>query len=119
MIDAVGGCNFIWLSSKPSLKGGDGNDDECNKEETTICRKQQLHRHQLVADTMIQICEELIYLDVAGATIKSRLLVDSLSEDIVEDTMFAGVNSYVIDNEEQVEMVENVAQEQGKSILRS
>ena len=119
MIDAVGGCNFIWLSSKPSLKGGNGNDDECNKEETTICRKQQLHRHQLVADTMLQICEELIYLDVAGATIKSRLLVDSLSEDIVEDTMFAGISSYVIDNEEQVEMVENVAQEQGKSILRS
>jgi hypothetical protein len=119
MIDAVGGCNFIWLSSKTSINDDD-NDDECNKEDTTIVSETTPPSSPttLVADTMIQICEELIYLDVAGATIKSRLLVDSLNEGIVEDTMFAGVNSYVIDNEEQVEMVENVAKEQGKSILR-
>jgi hypothetical protein len=121
MIDAVGGCNFIWLSSKISIKDDDDNNDECSKEETTIVSETTIPSSPttLVADTMIQICEELIYLDVAGATIKSRLLVDSLNEDIIEDTMFAGVNSYVIDNEEQVEMVDNVAKEQSKSISRS
>ncbi|MGK3760894.1 MAG: hypothetical protein ACI8RD_013212 [Bacillariaceae sp.] len=113
MIDAVGGCDFIWLSSKTSIK----NDETTVISETTTPSSSSTTA--LVADNMIQICEELIYLDVAGATIKSRLLVDSLNEDIVEDTMFAGVNSYVIDNEEQVDMIENVAKEQGKSIFQS
>ena len=90
MIDARGGCDFVWISSSSKNK----------------------------ADTMVQVCEELVYLDVAGATIKSRLLVDSLNEDMLEDLMFAGVNKYVIDNENQVEMIENVAKEQGKSLLR-
>mmetsp|Transcript_3112 Transcript_3112/g.3503 ORF Transcript_3112/g.3503 Transcript_3112/m.3503 type:complete len:326 (+) Transcript_3112:99-1076(+) len=102
-IDAKGGCDFIWISSK--RKAGDdtpsGNPPD------------------LVADSMVQVCEELIYLDVAGATIKSRLLVDSLNEDTVQDTMFAGVNKFVIDNEDQVEMVETVAKEQGKILLCS
>jgi hypothetical protein len=96
MIDASGGCDFIWISSE----------------------QQQSETNTSVADAMVQVCEELVYLDVAGATIKSRLLVDSLNEDMLEDVMFAGVNKYVIDNESQVEMVETVAKEQGKALLR-
>lgn len=96
MIDASGGCDYIWISSE----------------------QQQSEKNTSVVDTMVQVCEELVYLDVAGATIKSRLLVDSLNEDMLEDVMFAGVNKYVIDNENQVEMVETVASVQGKALLR-
>jgi hypothetical protein len=92
MIDATGGCDYIWISSE--------------QKETSV------------ADTMVQVCEELVYLDVAGATIKSRLLVDSVNEDMLEDIMFAGVNKYVIDDETEAEIVETVAKDQGKALLR-
>jgi hypothetical protein len=36
----------------------------------------------------------------------------------VEETMFSGVNKFVIDNEEQIGFVEGMATSQGKSILR-
>ena len=85
------GCDYIWISAEK---------EDCS-------------------DTMVQICEELVYLDVAGATIKSRLLVDSWNEDMLEDILFAGVNKYVVKDESQMELVESVAAEQGKSLLRS
>merc|ERR1712032_1123316 len=69
IIDAKGGCEFIWISSKRKT------DDDTSSETST--------RSDLVADMMVQVCDELIYLDVAGATMKSRLLIDSLNEDIV------------------------------------
>ena len=88
-IDAHGGCDYIWIST--------------NENGT---------------DLMVQIAEELMYLDVAGATVKSRLMVDAVNEDVVEDTLFAGVNKYVISDENQIEMVESLADDQGKALLR-
>ena len=96
MIDKGGGCDYIWISS------------EQRKENNTT-----------IGDTMVEVCEELVYLDVAGAPIKSRLLVDFLNEDVIKDIMFAGINKYVIHHEDQVEMVESTAKEQGKELLRS
>jgi hypothetical protein len=90
LIDTVGGCDFIRLHSKK----------------------------QGSAETAVAVCEELIYLDVAGPTIKSRLLVESMNADVLEETMFAGVNKYIVDDESQVEMIESVAAEQGKIILK-
>jgi hypothetical protein len=89
MIDSVGGCDFIWLSSKSDVS----------------------------ADKAVEVCEELVYLDVAGPTIKSRLLIESLNEDVLEDSMFAGVNKFVVDEENDVEAIEEVASAQGKSIV--
>jgi hypothetical protein len=90
MIDSVGGCDFIWLTSKS---------DES-------------------ADTAVEVCEELIYLDVAGPTIKSRLLIESINEDVIEDAMFAGVNKYIIEDASHAEIIESVASEQGKSLVK-
>ena len=70
------------------------------------------------ADDMIQICEELMYLDVAGKTIKSRLMVDATNEEVVEETMFAGVNKFVIDNDRQIDAIEEIVIDQGKTILK-
>jgi hypothetical protein len=89
MIDSVGGCDFIWLSSKSDVS----------------------------ADKAVEVCEELVYLDVAGPTIKSRLLIESLNEDVLEDSMFAGVNKFVVDEENDIEAIEEVASAQGKSIV--
>lgn len=89
MIDTVQGCDLIWISSQSKSN-----------------------------DAIVPICEELMYLDVAGPTIKSRLLVDSVDEDILEEIMFAGVNKFVIKDESQIETVDNVAVQQGKFIVR-
>ena len=70
------------------------------------------------ADDVVRLCEELVYLDVAGATIKSRMVVDSSDPEIVEETMFSGVNKFVIEHEGQVPIVEEIAKEQGKAIRR-
>lgn len=70
------------------------------------------------ADDVVRLCEELVYLDIAGATIKSRMVVDSSDPEIVEETMFSGVNKFVIEHEGQVPMVEEIAKEQGKAIRR-
>ncbi|KAL3904419.1 MAG: hypothetical protein SGILL_010078 [Bacillariaceae sp.] len=90
MIDTVGGCDFLWLSSKD-----DGS-----------------------ADKAVEVCEELVYLDVAGPTIKSRLLIDSLNDDVLEDSMFAGVNKFVVDSESDIAVIQEVASSQGKSIVK-
>lgn len=90
MIDTVGGCDFLWLSSKEDS----------------------------AADKAVEVCEELVYLDVAGPTIKSRLLIESLNDDVLEDSMFAGVNKFIVDNESDVEAIEEVASSQGKSLVK-
>ena len=83
-------------------------------------------------DALLSVIEELIYLDVAGPTIKSRLVVHTFGkdneEDFIEDVMFAGVNKFVVSNvaiEEQkdggstIELIRNVAVDQGKEILKN
>mmetsp|Transcript_37432 Transcript_37432/g.90986 ORF Transcript_37432/g.90986 Transcript_37432/m.90986 type:complete len:486 (+) Transcript_37432:251-1708(+) len=93
----------------------------------------------------LSVIEELIYLDVAGPTIKSRLVVQhSLSssssssndnvdyEDLIEDVMFAGVNKFVVtgtptnlDEENDdgysstIELISEVAVDQGKELKKT
>lgn len=94
MIDAVGGaCDFLWLSSS-----GD---------ETAA-----------TDDQVVELCEELVYLDIAGPTIKSRILMDAVNNDAVEDAMFAGVNKFVVQQDDQVEMIESIAASQWKQIVK-
>lgn len=97
-IDGGGGCDNIWIRLSKEEEGGE---EEKN-----------------VGDDMVRVCEELIYLDVAGATIKSRLLLDFLNEDVLEDILFMGVNKFIIQNMSQIEAIESVAEEQGKLLLR-
>eukprot|EP00980_Cylindrotheca_fusiformis_P021166 scaffold8136_cov127-Cylindrotheca_fusiformis.AAC.6 len=89
-IDATGGGDFIWLSP-----ASDTDEDE-----------------------VVRLCEELVYLDLKGKTVKARMIVDSYDEDVVDETMFSGVNKYVIESEAQIGTVEEMATSQGKSILR-
>jgi len=89
LIDHTGGGDLIWLSS--------GNEVD--------------------ADDMIQMCEELCYLDLPGKPVKSRLMVNSSNEEVVEEAMFSGVNKFVIDNEEQIDLVTKIADEQGKAVI--
>jgi hypothetical protein len=98
LIDMTGGVDFMWLCCG-------GGSPSSNKE-------------NIDADDVIRLCEELVYLDVAGPTIKSRMVVDSTDPEIVEETMMSGVNKFVIEDEGQVQVVEDIAKEQGKIILR-
>ena len=86
-------------------------------------------------ETLVEICEELCYLDMAGATMKSRLLVDcfgpddhtttntaattaTAAADLVEELMSAGINKYVIRHTNDIAWIEAIANEQGKTIVR-
>jgi hypothetical protein len=93
IIDELGGngCDYIWLSVQDDF------------------------------DQLLRVCEELIYLDVAGPTIKSRMVLDAWKDDedddeVVEEAMWAGVNKFVIHDVSQVERIEILASEQGKRI---
>lgn len=68
-------------------------------------------------DPVIQLCEELQYLHIPDATIKSRLVVDVMGQDIVDETMLLGINKFVITDKEQMESVQEVAERQGKTLL--
>ena len=52
-------------------------------------------------EDIVALCEELIYLDVPGPTIKSRLIVDltgaiDTNTELMEETISMGVNKFVI-----------------------
>jgi hypothetical protein len=44
-------------------------------------------------------------------------MVNSSNEKAVTEAMFSGVNKFVIDNEEQIALVTEIAEEQGKAII--
>lgn len=90
LLDATKAGNFLWISNSGPLRNPEG---------------------------VVQLCEELQYLDIPGATIKSRLTLDVMDEDIVEEAMMQGVNKYVVTEKEQIKTVQNVAEEQGKSLV--
>ncbi len=48
-------------------------------------------------DELVQLCEELSYLDVPGSTIKSRLVVPTVSGDQLEECLQMGITKYIID----------------------
>lgn len=77
------------------------------------------HNEDVDADDVIQLYEELIYLDVPGPTVKSRLIVQTSDDDLIDEAMMSGINKFVIENESQIRSVEEIAKDQGKEILRS
>jgi hypothetical protein len=68
-------------------------------------------------DSIMRLCEELLYLDVPGSTVKFRMIVNFLNEDFVNDIMMLGVNKFVIEAEEQIALVQKISKEQGKHLL--
>lgn len=99
LIDATKGGDFLWLaaaatSSSTSTSNG------------------------ALGSRVFDLCEELMYLDLAGATVKSRLVIDAMDAEVVDETMQLGVNKFVVHDEAQMEFVREVAQEQGKTILQ-
>jgi len=89
LIDRSHGVDSIWIS--PSL-GAD-------------------------VDDVSQLCEELMYHDVAGPTIKSRIIIDSFKEELIVETMLMGINKFVVTDNSQMDLVAEIARAQGKEIL--
>ena len=66
---------------------------------------------------MIQLCEELSYLDVEGATIKSRLLVSAMTDDQLEECLMMGISKYIVADETGLDMLRSIVEEQGKQLI--
>ena len=93
LMDATGGGDLLLLSPKLSEI-----DESCS-------------------DTMVQLCEELSYLDVEGPTIKSRLIVSAMGDDQVEECLMMGISKYFVGDEMGLNMLQTVAEEQGKQLI--
>ena len=74
-----------------------------------------------VADELVQLCEELCYLDVPGSTIKSRLAVAIASKDQVDECLQMGITKYIVGyNDEKgtaLEMLKNAVEDTGKELI--
>ena len=68
-------------------------------------------------DAMVQLCEELSYLDVEGPTIKSRLIVSAMDDDQVEECLTMGIRKYFVGDETGLNMLQQVVEEQGKQLI--
>lgn len=95
-IDATQGGDFIWV---PSSSGN--------------------------LEALERLCGELAYLDLVGKTVASRLIIgggggggsSAVCEDLVEETMFSGVNKFAVSKEEDISLIAEIAESQGKSII--
>jgi hypothetical protein len=71
---------------------------------------------------LVELCEELCYLDLVGPTMKSRLVVEAVSQDtrednhfeIVEECLRMGINKFVV-SERQLPWLGQLVLDQGKS----
>lgn len=79
-------------------------------------------------DELVQLCEELSYLDVPGSTIKSRLIVPTVSGDQLEECLQMGITKYIIDAssgdddgsesvESRLDMLRDAVEENGKELI--
>ena len=79
-------------------------------------------------DELVQLCEELSYLDVPGSTIKSRLMVPTVSGDQLEECLQMGITKYIIDAssgdddgsesvESRLDMLRDAVEENGKELI--
>jgi hypothetical protein len=100
LIDKTGGGDFIWVQPPTN---NNNEDNEGSEEED---------------DSVIDLCQQLSYLDVAGPTIKSRLIVTAQSEYQVEECLSIGVNKFVFQhpNPNGVKWFSDMVEEQGKNV---
>jgi hypothetical protein len=127
-IDATGKGDFVWVG----VDVGSANESET---ETDV---------NVDVDDIVQLCEELAYLDVTGPTMKSRLIVDLThitgcmltndgsssnysnsssggveeAEELVEECMRMGVNKMCVE-EAHVEWLMEMVKERGKTCVRT
>jgi hypothetical protein len=100
LIDGSNGGQFLWLSSSVSgsSSSSDGGGDD---------------------GQLLQLVEELLYLDLPGPTTKSRLVVHfNGDKEMTEECMMAGINKFVVSNTNEIEEIEKIAMDQGKRLLR-
>ena len=72
------------------------------------------------SDSILEVCEELSYLDVTGPTLKSRIIVDIAntkpeeSEEAVEECLMMGINKFVVELD-RLDWLGQLVQDQGKT----
>jgi hypothetical protein len=68
-------------------------------------------------DEYVRLCEEISYLDVAGPTMKSRLVVSATNTDQIGECLDIGISKYIVDGVECLEMLRDVVDEAGKELI--
>jgi hypothetical protein len=92
IIDATGGCSHVLLSADSSVE----------------------------SHNVVSLCEELSYLDVPGPTVKSRLVVQAIDKEQLEECLQMGVSKFLLadDDGESLNMLESVVNYVGKEFVR-
>ena len=67
-------------------------------------------------DDVVELCEELIYLDLTGPTMQSRIMVESSNDRVIDSTMLIGINKYVVEDDSLVDLIAEIALAQGKKL---
>ena len=74
------------------------------------------------ADAVVRLSEELSYLDVAGPTIKSRLVIQALDGDHLDECLAMGINKYIVDDPGGgsagcIDVLREAVEDQGKELI--
>ena len=90
IIDTTGGCSHLLVSPDNSVD----------------------------PDDLRTLCEELSYLDVPGPTVKSRLMVESINEEQVEECLQMGISKFLLqdDDGDSLDMLKNAVDLAGKEL---
>ena len=67
-------------------------------------------------DDVVELCEELMYLDLTGPTMQSRIIVESGNDRVNDSTMLIGINKYVVADDSLVDLITEIALAQGKRL---
>ena len=73
-------------------------------------------------DDLRSLCEELSYLDVPGSTVKSRLVVQAMSEEQLEECLQMGASKFLVQEDGEhnnIDVLERVVSSVGKEFVRT
>ena len=96
--------------------------DIANIIDATGCCSQVLLSPEGVVDPddLRSLCEELSYLDVPGPTVKSRLAVQVMNEEQVEECLQMGASKFLVqDNGDHLDLLERAVNSAGKELVRT
>ena len=74
---------------------------------------------QQQAEAMLQLCEELSYIDMPGPTMNSRLVLSTRSlhaDDSFEEFLAMGINKYMLVSE-QLDWLQSIVENEGKELV--
>lgn len=70
-------------------------------------------------DKVLELCEELAYIDLPGPPIHSRLVLSTTTScNTIPDLLYMGINKFAVDDTQQLLELAALVEEQGKELVR-